>query len=64
MPSMDKLLNTKEAAEILGFSESRVRYEIFHKRIPIVKIGRSIRLEYADLMIWIKSKKQNIGTFK
>lgn len=51
------LLSIQEAAEKLNMPVSRIRYEVFLKRIPHLKIGRSIRFNESDLEVWIENKK-------
>jgi excisionase family DNA binding protein len=53
-----KYLTIIEASEILNLKESRLRYEVFHRRIPYMKIGRSIRFDEKDLISWVLSQKQ------
>jgi excisionase family DNA binding protein len=50
------LLNIKEAARFLNIKESRIRTEIFRKKIPYLKIGALIRFRRIDLEKWIESK--------
>lgn len=50
-----KLLNIEEAARYLGMPVSRIRYETFIKRIPFIKIGRSVRYIKEQLDAWIES---------
>lgn len=54
---MKKLLTLNEAAEFLNLKISRIRYEIFHGRLPHFKIGRSIRFDLDDLIKWVKDQK-------
>lgn len=55
-----KLMNVRQAADFLAMTESRVRYEIFHKRLPVIKIGRSIRFDEKDLITWVLNQKQGV----
>ena len=48
------LLTVKEAAELLGLKESRVRTAIFRREIPYIKIGALIRLSKNDLIQWLE----------
>jgi excisionase family DNA binding protein len=54
---MKKLLTLVEAAEFLNLKVSRLRYEVFNKRVPHFKIGRSIRFDTEDLINWVKEQK-------
>ena len=49
-----KLLNIHEAAEFTGLKVQRLRYEVFLKRIPHIKLGRSVRFTKEQLDEWIK----------
>ena len=53
-----QLLTIADAAVFLAFTQSRIRYEVFKKRIPFIKIGRSIRFDEKDLISWIMNQKQ------
>ena len=48
------LMEIGEAAEYLRLKISRLRYEVFIKRIPHIKIGRSIRFSKPQLDSWLK----------
>jgi excisionase family DNA binding protein len=43
------LLTIEEVAKRLNVSVRNVRHQIFHRRIPIVKIGRLVRIEEAEV---------------
>ncbi|RYZ77786.1 MAG: DNA-binding protein [Proteobacteria bacterium] len=49
----EELLTIADVARILQLSESRIRYEVFHKRIPFLKIGRSVRFQARAIQRWI-----------
>jgi excisionase family DNA binding protein len=49
------LLNCAEVAKYTGFTESRIRYETFLKRIPHIKIGRSVRFSKPAIDAWLES---------
>jgi excisionase family DNA binding protein len=46
---MQKLLNVREAAEFLSLRPSTVRKMILQRRLPVVRIGRSVRIKEIDL---------------
>ncbi len=46
---MTKLLKPEEVAERLSVSPLTVRKWIFSKRIPVVRIGRAVRVREEDL---------------
>ena len=59
----DKLLNIDDVALMLCLSPSRIRYEVFHRRIPHFKIGRSIRFSEKEIQDWVASQKKG-GTIE
>ena len=46
---MSKLLTVPEAAEVLNVGEGYVRRLIFERRIPVVKVGRHVRIDARDV---------------
>jgi excisionase family DNA binding protein len=54
----DKILTLEQAANLLNLKVSRLRYEVFKKTIPFLKIGRNIRFSESDLISWLMEKKQ------
>ena len=55
------LINIAEAAEFLKMKISRLRNMVFRKELPFFKIGASVRFNKADLLDWLRSKKQEVG---
>ena len=58
------LYNSKQLADYLGFSEGYVRQLVCAKKIPHIKLGRSLRFELSDIQAWIntcKVKPMNIS---
>ncbi len=51
------LLNIRQAAEMLSVSVSTLYGWIWQKRIPFVKIGRSVRFDIRDLEQFIRSNR-------
>jgi excisionase family DNA binding protein len=49
MASETKLLTAREAAQFLRLSENTVRQWIWQRRLPVVRLGRAVRLRKADL---------------
>lgn len=49
-----KLLTVEETAERLNVSVRNVRHHIYRRRLPIVKIGRLVRIEERDLEAFIE----------
>lgn len=61
---MEKLLTTKQVAEIFGVDTRTVLYTLIFQGLKYVKIGREYRFKQADIEEFIKNqtyqKKQNI----
>ena len=55
---MKKLINVKEASKYLNVNESGIRYAVFTKKIPFVKIGRLVRFNTNDLDKYIEKNTQ------
>jgi len=51
-------LNAQQAPDYLNLPISRIRYEVFRKRIPFIKIGATVRFSKPDLDQWIESQKK------
>lgn len=53
MPSEQQLLTAKAAAILLGLSEHTIRQWIWQRRLPVVRLGRAVRLrrEYLEQLI-------------
>ncbi len=49
----NKVLTVKEAAERLNVSVRNVREHIYRRRLPVVKIGRLVRIEEGELEAFI-----------
>lgn len=54
-----KLLTPTEVCELLGIKMSKFRSAIFKKEIPIIKVGRLVRVSQADLAQWLNQNKRN-----
>jgi excisionase family DNA binding protein len=48
-----RLMTVKQAAEFLGRSENSVSHLIHRREIPVVRHGRSVRLDREALSRWI-----------
>lgn len=48
-PPKARLLTVDDVAERLNVSVRNVRHQIFMRRLPIVKIGRLVRVDERDL---------------
>jgi excisionase family DNA binding protein len=46
---IQELLRTKEAAQFLNVSENTIRMWVWQRRLPVVRLGRAVRLRREDL---------------
>lgn len=53
-----KLLTTEEVAGYFGLKVSRIKSMVFYKQIPIIKIGRLVRFEKAQIDEWYEKIKK------
>lgn len=53
-------LDIKQASEYLNLRISRLRYAVFRRQIPFLKIGGLVRFERAALDLWMKTKTVTI----
>lgn len=44
-----RLLTAAQAGEYIGRTESAIRQMIFKKQLPVVRIGRNVRIDVRDL---------------
>ena len=52
-----KLLTIDDVEKTYGLKKSRIRYLVFARQIPFIKIGRSVFFQGSDLEQWLKSKQ-------
>lgn len=53
-----RLLSVAQGAEYLGRSKSSVEKLIFHRKIPVVRVGRRVHLDRQDLdRVFIEGNK-------
>jgi len=52
-----RLFEVQEAGEYIGRTESAMRHMIHQRDIPVVRSGRSVRIDRKDLDIWIENNK-------
>lgn len=50
---LERLLTIEEAAERLNVSVRNIRHQIYRRRLPVVKIGRLVRVDEKDLEAFI-----------
>ncbi len=51
------LLRVPEAAEVLGLSRAFVYELIAKKELPVVQVGRAVRLSYMSLQRWVAERE-------
>jgi excisionase family DNA binding protein len=56
-----KLLTRKQAAERLQMSESWLKEQIRRGRLPIVTLGKYVRIDELDLQAFIDFRKHTVG---
>ena len=54
-PAKKELLTPFEVSEEFGMTESYWRKQIFHRNIPVVKMGKSVRLRRRDVEEFIEN---------
>ncbi len=55
----DRLLTVREAARQLNLSPSAVHNYISSHQLPVIRLGRAVRIEPADLAEFIAQRRQN-----
>lgn len=59
---IDRLMNQKQVAEILGMSEAWLEMSRFKKTgIPYIKVGRAVRYRTKDVNYWLEKNAQSVG---
>ena len=53
---MEKLLTVKEAAEVLSCSEAGIRKWVYQRRLPVVRVGRLVRVRATDLEAFVQAR--------
>lgn len=51
------LLTIEEAAERLSVTPRNIRHQIYLRRLPIVKVGRLVRIDERDLEAFIEDSR-------
>jgi excisionase family DNA binding protein len=59
MGRLPALLKAKEVALALSISENTVRQWIWQRRLPVIKLGRAVRLRREDLMAFIERHRRD-----
>jgi len=52
-----KLMTIEETAKYLNVKKSKLRSMVFKKEIPIIRLGRLLRFNQAEIDNWLISKK-------
>lgn len=60
---MDEILTPEEICKILKIKMSKFRSSVFQGQLPVIRLGRLVRIRRCDLEKWIEEKKgqQKIG---
>lgn len=59
--STQNLLSYREVSEILGIAEITLRRWVAERRIPHKKIGRAVRFDLDELLLWIDEQSVPVG---
>ena len=54
---MENLLDIKEVSERLSIKQSTLRAWIFAGKLPVVRLGRLVRIRESALADWVKSQE-------
>jgi excisionase family DNA binding protein len=54
---VEKLLDVREVSELLSIKQSTLRAWIFAGKLPVVRLGRLVRIRESALADWIKSQE-------
>ena len=54
---MENLLDIEEVSELLSIKQSTLRAWIFAGKLPVVRLGRLVRIRESALADWIKSQE-------
>ena len=57
--AIQTLLKAKEAARFLNVSENTIRMWIWQRRLPVVRLGRAVRLRRQDLEDLIEHNRED-----
>jgi len=54
---VERLLDVKEAAALLGCSEAAIRKWVYQRRLPAVRVGRLLRFRATDLEAFVHTRR-------
>ena len=57
------LMKYEEASELLRVKKNTLRKWVSQKRVPYLKLGRSVRFESSELESWIERQSVRFGGF-
>jgi excisionase family DNA binding protein len=63
MPNERQLLTVRESAALLCLSENTIRQWIWQRRLPVVRLGRAVRLKRQDLEKLIDQNREEAMTW-
>ncbi len=52
-----KLINLRETAERYGFSLATLRRLASERKVPIIKLGKSVRINVPEFEMWLNKHK-------
>jgi excisionase family DNA binding protein len=57
-PTVEPLLTLPEVARLLRLSEKSIRRMVARRRLPCVRLGRSVRFDAGDVLRWLSARKE------
>lgn len=57
-----ELVNIGTLACLLAVDERYVRRMVLERRVPIVKVGRLVRFDLADIREWVEQRRRPYGS--
>lgn len=54
------LLTIEDVCKMLNIKESHLRSLIFKNEIPFLKVGRLVRFDIEDILVWVNKKNIDI----
>jgi excisionase family DNA binding protein len=61
---MDKLINVEDVAEILGVSKATVNKMMKERGMPHLKVGKLVRFDRDDVLLWMKTFSRSLPAQK
>ena len=61
---MDKLINVEDVAEILGVSKATVNKMMKERGMPHLKVGKLVRFDRDDVLVWMKTFSRSLPAQK